>query len=120
LLERIKERTGIDIDTGLELADYEQELKSLVGDGSQLTEDELSIIHILGVALPEDARQVIKELVQWIEKSEASLRLADPQTVALDLARLYTIAGGARNFLRGVSGENVVQIARALAGVLKG
>jgi transcriptional regulator with XRE-family HTH domain len=118
-LEKIKERTGIEVDTGMELADYEEELRALAGDGSKLTEDELAIIRILRVVLPEDARHVINELVQRIEKSEASLQLTDPQTVALDLARLYTIVGGARNFLRGVSGENVVQVARALAGVLK-
>lgn len=117
LLEKIKERTGLDIDTGPELQDFEDELRGLVGDGSKLTEDEWAVVRILRVALPEDARRVVKELVSCIEQRKAGLQLADPQFVAMDLARLYVIAGGHADYLRGVSGQNVVELARTLADV---
>jgi transcriptional regulator with XRE-family HTH domain len=115
LLEKIKERTGLDIDTGPELQDFEDELRGFGGDGARLTEDEWAVVRILRVTLPEDARRVVKELVSCIERHQASVQLADAQFVAMDLARLYVIAGGHADYLRGVSGENLVQIARALA-----
>ena len=119
VLERIKIRTGIDLDVGPEPEDYEADLESLVGDGTNLTDDEWAIVRILRVALPQDVRAVAEVLVKSIEDRGAGLQLADPKTVALDLARLYAITSGQRDYARGISGATVVQLARVLAGVQK-
>lgn len=120
LLERIKDHTGIDLDTGPEPQDFEADLKALVGDGTNLTEDEWAMVRILRVALPEDIRTVAEVLVKSIEDRGAGLQLADPKTVALDLARLYAVTLGQRDYARGISGASVVQLARVLAGFEKG
>lgn len=117
LLERIKARTGLDIDTGPELADFEDELRSIIGDGEKLTEDEWALIRVMRLMQASDARRVVQELMAAVDKRKAGLRLGDPQTAAMDLARLIIIAGGHADYARGVSGENVVQLARTLADI---
>lgn len=116
-LEKIKARTGLDIDTGPELVDFEDELRNIVGDGSKLTEDEWALVRILRLLQASDVRRVAQEVMTAVEKRKAGLRLGDPQTVAMDLARLMIIAGGHAEYVRGVSGENVVQLARTLADI---
>lgn len=108
LLDRIKTRTGVDLDTGPEPEDYEADLHAIVGDGSNLTDDEWALVRVLRLVLLQDARAVASVLVKSIEDRGAGLQLADPKTVALDLARLYAVTSGQREYFRGVSGENVV------------
>jgi len=114
-LDRLKDRLGVDVDTGPELADFEEHIRSIVGDGSRLTEDEWAVVRTLRVAQPDDTRRVVAELVACIERRKEGLNLVDPQSLAGDLARLYMIAGGHAEFIRGISGAGVVQIARAIA-----
>jgi hypothetical protein len=89
----------------------------MVGDGSKLTDDEWAVVRILRVCLPEDIRAVAEVLVKSIEERGADLQLADPRTLAIDLARLYAITTGQGQYERGISGATVVQLARALAGI---
>lgn len=117
LLDKIRDRTGLDIDTGPELADFEDELRSIIGDGSNLTEDEWALIRILRLLQAADVRRIIQEVMTAVDRHKAGLRLGDPQAVAMDLARLMIIAGGHADYVRGVSGENVVQLARTLADI---
>ena len=119
LLDRIKQHTGIDVSAGPEPADYEAEFRTLLGDGSTLTDDEWSVIRVLRIAHDEDARRVLSELVARIESRGEGLRLADQETIVLDLARLITVATGKRAYDRGTSAKTAMQVARALVGMLK-
>lgn len=102
-----------------ELADFEDQLRKLVGDGSELTKDELALVRIMRLAEAEDTRACIAELVARVERRSAGLRLGGQETTALDLARLYMIATGKSEYQRGASGENALQLAKALAGIMK-
>lgn len=122
LLEKIAESRGLDIcelAAGPDPADYEDELKALVGDGTKLTSDEWAFIRLLRLVRPETVSAVVQDILSHFEHNSPALQLADPQTVAVDLARLYTIAKDPKRYDRGVSGANVVQLAKALAGLKK-
>lgn len=99
--------------------DYENALKDIaddiVGAGGKITQDEWAIVRIMRVAHPEDVLGVVQRIVSGIEARSDGIQLMDPQTVAMDLARLYMIASGDGRYDRGVTGSNVVQLAKALA-----
>lgn len=118
LVEKISERAGIpadSIDCGPELADFEDEFKRLVGDGSEITDDEWAIVRLLRVSHPDDVLGVVRGILRGFEERSASLQLMDPNKAAIDLARLYTIADGKGSYQRGISGANVLQLAKAIA-----
>ncbi len=118
LLENISEKTGISVEIlagNPEPIDYEEALKDMVGDGREVTEDEWAIIRLLRVSHPEDVLGVVQGILQAFEKRGTGLHLMAPQTVAMDLARLYVISNGDGRYDRGISGANVVQLAKALA-----
>lgn len=119
LLEKISEKTGLPvsyIDSGPELADFEDELRSLVGEGETLTDDERAVVRLLRVSLPKDVLETVQTILRGFERNKVGLQLADPQSVVMDLARLYVIASGDGTlYQRGVSGGSMVQLAKALA-----
>ncbi len=118
VIERISEKTGLGIEVlagNPEPVDYENTLKDMIGDGSEVTEDEWAIIRLLRVSHPDDVLGTVQGILRGFEEKRAGLQLMDPQTVAMDLARLYVISNGDGRYDRGVSGANVVQLAKALA-----
>lgn len=118
-ISKVEARFGTALGAPPELADFEDELRKLVGDGSELTKDELALVRIMRLAEAEDTRACVAELVARVEQRSAGLRLGDQETTALDLARLYMIAAGKSEYQRGASGENALQLAKALAGIMK-
>jgi transcriptional regulator with XRE-family HTH domain len=118
LLVKIAEKSGLSrdyFDSGPELRDFEDELKSLVGDGKKLTDDEWAIVRVLRVSLPEHVKETVQTILHGFERNRAALQLGDPETVVIDLARLYAISLGHSSYQRGVSGASIVQMARNLA-----
>jgi transcriptional regulator with XRE-family HTH domain len=118
LIESISKKMGMPIEVlagGPEPIDYEETLKGMVGDGSKITDDEWAIVRLLRVAHPDDVLITVQSILHGFEKRGAGIQLMDPQTMAMDLARLYVISNGDGRYDRGVSGANVVQLAKALA-----
>lgn len=104
---------------GPDPSDFEPELQSLVGDGSKLTEDEWAMVRLLRLLLEEDLESVIATILRCIEGRRDILHLADPETVVVDLARLYTIVQRKGRYDRALTTANVVQLAKVLAGMAK-
>lgn len=119
LIEKIQNDLGVSVDLPPELEDYEAELNQLVGNGKELTEDEWSLVRTLRLTETQDVQAFVLELVKRVEERSAGLRFGNPETTALDLARLMNIAMGKRPFLAGSSGEQAVRLARTLANILK-
>jgi len=119
IIEKIQKNLGVSVDMPPELEDFEAEFNELVGDGKELTEDEWSLIRTLRLADTQDVQAFVLELVKRVEERSAGLRFGNPETTALDLARLITIAMGKRPFLAGSSGEQAVRLARALANIVE-
>ncbi len=117
-LERVSEATGIPKDEFVaapELPDFEAGLRSLVGDGWQLTADEWALVRLLRVSDPDTVQQVVQALWRGFDQDNIGLQLADPERVVMDLYRLYSIKEGQADFQRGISGESAVQLVRKLA-----
>lgn len=99
------------------------ELARVFGVGSQeptgITDDEAAIVRVLRICDSSTVLSVVKALTTDIENSAEARNLADPLTIAADLARLFTILKMGGVYERGVTQKNLEALVHELARLTK-
>jgi hypothetical protein len=97
------------------LEDIQSKLQRLIATDGQPTKDEWAIVRTLRLSSPDVVKAVVQTITGGLEAAPPRLAVADPETVTIDVARLYSIASRGGEYDRGLSVGDVTGIAKALA-----